>query len=42
VGIDVMSVMVPVIFSVPVTAVLAGGTTSGDDVVAISGRSAPV
>jgi hypothetical protein len=33
--------MVPVIFSVPVTAVLAAAI-SGDDVVAINGRSAPV
>jgi len=42
VGIEVISVMVPVILSVPVTAVLAAATTSGDDVVDISGRSAPV
>jgi hypothetical protein len=40
-GIDVMSVIVPVIFSVPVTGVLAAAIV-GEEVVAISGRSAPV
>src|SRR4029077_1039877 len=40
-GSDEMIVIVPVIFSVPVSAVLAAAT-SGDGVVAISGSNAPV